>query len=357
MLASIIIRTFNEQRYLHELLTAISHQHGEHSASEVVVVDSGSTDDTLAIAASHGARIVHIDKAHFSFGRSLNVGCAAAHGDVLVFISGHCVPTDGEWLNALVAPLINGDVAMTYGRQRGGAGSRFSELQLFEKFYPAESQIPQAGFFCNNANSALRRDVWEHFPFDETLTGLEDMHLGKRLVDAGLRIGYVAEAAVFHYHSETWATVRRRYEREAIALQHILPEVHVTMLDAARYFVSAVVHDSAAASRERRGLVLLPEIIAFRLMQFWGSLRGNHEHRQLSQAQKERYFYPQGSQGEIVTLSARPSATPRFNPSIPSSVNVVSSDRSAPANEGEQRAREGKELPRLRGEAALPLDS
>jgi glycosyltransferase involved in cell wall biosynthesis len=347
MLASIIIRTFNEQRYLGKLLDAIAQQQGDDLTHEVIVVDSGSTDATLRIASAHGARIVHIDKAHFSFGRSLNVGCEAAGGEVLVFVSGHCVPTSSSWLHSLVRPLGAGDIALTYGRQQGGRGSRFSEVQLFEKFYPAISQVPQAGFFCNNANSALRRDVWERFPFDEELTGLEDMHTGKRLVDAGLRIGYVAEAAVSHYHHETWTSVRRRYEREAIALQHILPEVHVTLFDAVRYFISAVMHDGIAAGHPIQAVRLFPEIVAFRLMQFWGSYRGNHEHRQLSQGQKERYFYPQGAAGEVVEISARP-ANRSATPSTPSSRNAVTTDRRAPAHEGEQRAREGKELPQVR---------
>ena len=350
MLASIIIRTFNEERHLGDLLEAIGRQRGEDLAWEVILVDSGSTDGTVAIAEALGARVVHIDKSEFSFGRSLNLGCSVAQGDAIVFVSGHCVPADDRWLAQLVEPLRSSHIAMTYGRQIGGHQSKFSELQLFDKFYPTLSCIPQSGFFVNNANSALARSVWEAFHFDEELTGLEDMHLGRRLVGAGRQIGYVAEAAVYHYHHETWSAVRRRYEREAIALQHILPEIHITLVDFGRYFTQAIVHDMAAASSIHRALGLLPEIVMFRLMQFWGTYRGNHRHRQLSRSQKERYFYPKGTTGEVVALASRSSGGALgSNSTSSSSSHAVSSDNRAAPHEGEQRAREGEELPRFRG--------
>ena len=288
---SIIIRTYNEERHLDELLRMIARQQTEGLEREVLVVDSGSTDRTQEIAQSHACRIIHIDKSEFSFGRSLNIGCAAAQGDYLVFISGHCVPYDRWWLQQLVAPLHDG-VAYVYGRQLGGNGSKFSECQLFRKYFSESSKIPQEGFFCNNANAALARPAWGKYKFDEELTGLEDMALAKRLIEDGARLGYVADAAVYHYHEEGWEQIRRRYEREAIALQGIMPEVHVTVLDFYRYFLSAVLLDSVAVLQEGKFWKRFPEIVMFRLMQFWGSYRGNHEHRKLSRERKEQYFYP-----------------------------------------------------------------
>ena len=92
MLTSIIIRTLNEERYLPELLAKISEQHTVLTDQEIVVVDSGSTDSTIEIASSYGCRITHISQEEFTFGRSLNVGCDYAEGDIFVFISGHCIP-------------------------------------------------------------------------------------------------------------------------------------------------------------------------------------------------------------------------------------------------------------------------
>lgn len=292
MKASIVIRTYNEGKHIGALLKAIMDQEWNPEDREIVVVDSGSTDGTLQIAQCFPVRVVHIRKEDFSFGRSLNMGCAAATGEALVFVSGHCIPVTGSWLGDLVAPLGRDGVVYTYGGQIGNGESYFSECQIFAKYFPPESRIPQDGYFCNNANSALLRSVWASRPFHEGLTGLEDMHLAKQLVGAGHRIGYVANAAVFHLHDETWAQIKRRFEREAIALQDIMPEVHLSFLDFVRYWLSAVSLDLHAAARGRALLDKAPEIVLYRLMQYWGAYRGNHIHRAMSKRRKEAYYYP-----------------------------------------------------------------
>lgn len=292
MIISIVVRTFNEEEHLSDLLREINEQDLDKGEVEVVIVDSGSTDSTLKIAEEYRCNIVHISKKEFTFGRSLNVGCGAARGEILVFVSGHCIPTSNHWLQELINPLRDGAVAYSYGRQIGNSTSKFSEHQLFRKYYPETSKIPQEGFFCNNANAALRSDVWKENKFNEDVTGLEDMELAKRITETGKSLAYVSTAAVYHIHQESWRKIKTRYEREAIALQHILPEVHVRFPDFLRYVFSAILLDMGSALQEKKLLNVFSEILAFRVMQFWGVYRGNHEHRRLSREMKERYFYP-----------------------------------------------------------------
>jgi glycosyltransferase involved in cell wall biosynthesis len=289
--ASLVIRTYNERRYLPALLEAVAKQSVPAEAREVIVVDSGSTDDTPRIARDHGCRVIDLCREEFSFGRSLNVGCDQARGDVLVFISGHCVPTDGHWLERLITPLTDG-VAMSYGRQVAADTSQFSEHQIFSKHFPSADEPAPNGFFCNNANAAITRRAWERFRFDESLTGLEDLHLGKRIVDAGLKIRYVVDATVRHHHHESWRQVAWRFEREALALQSIMPEIHVHWHDALRYFGIAAVRDWAKARAQGQLLTHGAAIVAYRACQYYGVWKGNHAHRRLSKAAKERYFYP-----------------------------------------------------------------
>jgi rhamnosyltransferase len=292
LLLSVVVRTLNEARYLPELLQGVARQRQNGLRVETVLVDSGSTDGTLQIAQDYGCVITHIRREEFSFGRSLNRGCEVASGDILVFVSGHCVPTDEHWLQRLSQPIVDGLAAYSYGRQLGGPDSRYSECRIFEKYYPAQSRIPQQGFFCNNANSALAREAWATHRFDEELTGLEDMELAKRLVAAGGKVAYVAEAAVYHHHQESWAQVQRRFEREAIALQKIMPQIHVGLTDTARYITSSIRHDVRQA-RANGGLKgRLAEIVRYRVAQYSGSYKGNHEHRKLSRSEKDHYFYP-----------------------------------------------------------------
>lgn len=293
MLASIVIRTLNEGRYLNDLLVMIGRQQTRDLQVETVLIDSGSTDETLAIAARHGARVTQIRKAEFSFGRSLNRGSAFATGEILIYISGHCVPVRTDWLQTLCQPLIDGKAAYSYGRQIGDDDSNYSERRIFAKYYPETSAIPQQGFFCNNANSALLRSAWQAQPFDEELTGLEDMELAKRMVAEGGKIAYVAEAPVFHHHQESWSQVHRRFEREALALRSIMPEVQLSRLDVLRCVLASVRGDWAAARRLGVTSTSRLDMLRYRWNQYRGSYQGNHEHRRLSQAAKERFFFPE----------------------------------------------------------------
>lgn len=289
--ASIIIRTLNEARHLEALLQSISRQQSDWGY-EVILVDSGSTDGTLQIAERHGCRILHIARQEFSFGRSLNRGCEAAEGEVLVIVSGHCIPTDPHWLQHLCRPVLEQQAEYAYGRQLGGDGSHFSEKRIFCKYFPERSAVPQSGFFCNNANAALSRQAWQKYRFNEELTGLEDMELAQRLVRDGGRVGYIAEAAVYHHHEESWPQIQRRFEREAIALQKIMPQLHVSLLDTIRYIFSSFLKDMRQAWRDGHKASML-DVFRYRLNQYWGAYKGNHEHRRMSRAEKEKYFYPQ----------------------------------------------------------------
>lgn len=310
LLASIVIRTLNEATYLDDLLVMVGRQQLRGLAVEVVLIDSGSTDETVDIARQHGCRITTIAKQEFSFGRSLNRGCAFATGDILVFISGHCVPVNEHWLQNLCQPLIDGTVSYTYGRQVGDDDSQFSERRIFAKYFPETSAIPQAGFFCNNANSAILRKAWDTQRFDEDLTGLEDMALAKQLVAQGHKVGYVAEAPVFHHHRETWAAVRRRFEREAIALQQIMPEVHLTRLDVLRYVASSVLMDWKSAARHGKLRASFWDILRYRVAQYTGSYAGNNDHRKVSQDRKEEFFFPTTKKSDATDDWLKPNRRP-----------------------------------------------
>ncbi len=297
---SIIIRTLNEDRYLPELLSSIQEQQSSFT-HEVVLIDSGSTDNTLNIAERFGCRILHISRAEFSFGRSLNRACEASHGEFLVFVSGHCIPYDQEWLQNLVEPLKERIVDYCYGRQLGGPHTHWSESQIFFKYFPESSRLPQEGFYCNNANSAILAETWKRYRFDEELTGLEDMHLAKRLIANQEFIGYAGNACVYHLHHENWKQIQRRFEREALALQQISPEILLRRRDIIRYFTRAVLGDTMKDLKNTVKPVNFYKIVRYRFHQYLGSYYGNHLHKRVSSDLRDTYFYPSHSKGIPLT--------------------------------------------------------
>ena len=272
MNCSLVIRAFNEEKHLPRLFQGIRSQTVEDV--EVILVDSGSTDSTVDIARSHGAQIVHIPPAEFTFGRSLNLGIQAASRDLVVIASAHVYPVYPDWIELLLAPFRDGQVALAYGKQRGPATAKFSEQQIFHQWYPERSLPRQPNSFCNNANAAIRRRLWMVNPYDETLTGLEDLAWAKWAMEQGYAVSYSAEAEVIHVHNETPRAVFNRYRREAIAFKSIHPEAHFNLYDFFRLTAMNTFSDLWHAARGRLLWRNLASIFWYRFMQFHGTRLG-----------------------------------------------------------------------------------
>jgi glycosyltransferase involved in cell wall biosynthesis len=307
---SIVIRALNEAKWIGQALEACRNQDlPDDLEVELVLVDSGSTDETVEIARRHNCKVLQISKTHFTFGRSLNIGCDGADGEILVFISAHCIPEGCKWLSRLIAPLTEGKCDYVYGRQIGKAGvTKFSEHQVFAHYFPAKGPLAQDGIFCSNANGAIKREVWTRLRFDEEVTGLEDMVLAKAIVSSGGRIGYVADASVTHVHEETYRQTKRRYFREALTMRDIMPEVQFNLFDLARCLTAGVTHDLVEAIREGVFLSSFVSILSFRFAQYWGTYRGHNEHRTLSRSQKQSYYYPKPPQR--LAAASKPAQSP-----------------------------------------------
>ena len=259
---------------------------------EVILVDSGSVDKTVAIAESFGVKILHISKDEFTFGRALNKGCAAATGDICVFPSAHVYPVFDTWLEKLAEPFENERVVLTYGRQRGDERNKFSEHQIFARWFPPFSSCPQDGYFCNNANSAIRRSVWENQPYDETLTGLEDLAWAKEAQTKGGWLAYVAEAEIIHVHEEAWEQVRNRYRREAIAMRTIDKHVTFSAFDFVSLLLRNITSDLKSAFQQNSLSEHFASILQFRYNQLLGTYWGYNGPPEVSEQLRKRFYYP-----------------------------------------------------------------
>ena len=71
-----------------------------------------------------------------------------------------------------------------------------------------------------------------------------------------------------------------------------MPEVHVSFYDFLHFIITAVFNDFVEAKRKGVLIRNIKDIVLFRLMQFWGSYKGNKKHRELSAQAKFKYFYP-----------------------------------------------------------------
>lgn len=296
---SIVIRCYNEEQHIGRLLSGIMQQTVKDV--EIILVDSGSEDATLSIASQFPVKVVHISPEDFSFGRALNKGCEAAFGKFLVFISAHCYPVYNDWLEQLLTPFTDHQVSLVYGKQRGNEITQFHEHQIFASWFPDKSNLRQDQPFCNNANCAIRRDTWEQIPYDEELTGLEDLDWAKKAREVGYHIAYSAEAVIIHVHEESPLRVYNRYRREAIALKQILPHERFTLWDFIRLSAINISADCYKALKERVLCRNLKSIILFRYMQFWGTYRGFAQRDVVSRKLRQTFYYPNNLKHSINT--------------------------------------------------------
>ncbi len=188
---------------------------------EVVVVDSGSSDDSVEIARRFGAVVREIAPAEFSHGGARNVGAGLARGELLVFISQDAFPVDERWLELLTRPLReNRAVAGVYGRQLPHEGARPPEIFFLSFLYGGEgrrqsvrdaSQLSMDTTLFSNVNAAMPRALWEAYPFVEDIIMSEDQDWSRRVLLAGYAIVYEPDAAVRHSHDYTLVAAFRRF--------------------------------------------------------------------------------------------------------------------------------------------------
>jgi glycosyltransferase involved in cell wall biosynthesis len=185
---SVLIRTFNSEKTLGRVLSGLKLTEGE----EYIVVDSGSTDSTLSIAASHGARIIHAT-GPFNYSKSLNLGFRAAQNPWVLVISSHSVPVVPNFLEVFrcAARDFPAKVVVGYGPNTLNGQGPYDDDKV--RYYTQEN-YKVVEFSCGNGNGLYRRSAWEEVPFNETIRTGEDRAWLAEIFKRGFSIGFVSRA-------------------------------------------------------------------------------------------------------------------------------------------------------------------
>jgi rhamnosyltransferase len=195
---SIIIRTKNEEKWINSCLSAVFNQTYENI--EVIIVDNNSLDRTLEKARKFPVyKYVTIEE--YLPGDALNIGIKASSGEYIVCLSAHCIPVNNFWLSSLVDAIEEqDDYAGVYGRQEPMSFSRPSDKRDLLTVFGLDKKIQIKDSFFHNANSIIKRELWEKYPFDEVATNIEDRLWAQNMLSIGYRIVYEPLASVYHYH-------------------------------------------------------------------------------------------------------------------------------------------------------------
>ncbi|MCC6191164.1 MAG: glycosyltransferase family 2 protein [Anaerolineales bacterium] len=234
---SIILLTLNGGQPLANTLDAIAAQDLAAGPSplpppEIVAIDSGSRDGTLAVLRARGLEPHRIPSEQFSHGGTRNLGARLAQGNWLIYLSQDAVPAHPRWLANLTRHLHDPQVAAAFGRQLPPAGMDPIGTFFLEQTYPprafrhaptppgAERTSIQRIFF-SNVNAAIRKEVWARCPFPEDLIMSEDQAFARAALAAGYSLVYDPEAGVTHGHRYSLPQLFRRQFDSGYSLRGI----------------------------------------------------------------------------------------------------------------------------------------
>ncbi len=217
---SIIIPTLNAGTVLPMLFQSIVNQ--SMIVDEVMIVDSSSNDNTVALAMSLGATVVSVKRDEFDHGATRTIAGKKAKGNILVYLTQDVLLVN-EYSIANLVQAFNAheDIGAAYGRQLPykGASPYGAHLRYFN--YPSTSYIRDLHdkntfgiktAFLSNSFAAYRRDAMEKIGwFKEDIILGEDAYAGAKLLISGYKLAYVAEAAVYHSHNYSLGMEFRRY--------------------------------------------------------------------------------------------------------------------------------------------------
>jgi len=218
---SIIVRTKNEERWITACLAGIFSQ--SHKDFEVILVDNKSSDKTVEKALQFNiAKIVACED--YKPGLALNLGIRESKGEYIVCLSGHCIPVNNKWIESLVRNFEDSAVAGVYGRQEPLAFTPDFDKRDLSIIFGLDRRVQEKDSFFHNANSMLRRKLWEKVQFDENVTNIEDRIWAEKMIQKGYKLIYEPEASVYHYHGIHHSGDKNRCANVVRILESINPE-------------------------------------------------------------------------------------------------------------------------------------
>ncbi|MDX9720462.1 MAG: glycosyltransferase family 2 protein [Myxococcota bacterium] len=266
---TIIMRTKNSADIVHQALASMFAQ--DFKDFELLVVDSGSTDETLDMVAAYPHRLQQIRPEDYFPGRVLNQGAAAAAGEILVFWNSDVVALDPHALGRLVAAFDREELVAAFARQLPRPEAHVWVRRDYRRSFPERGPAPP-WISLSLPLAAMRKRIWEQRPFYTDAWASEDSEWGHWARRAGYEVAYVADARVMHSHNYTLRQLYGRMfvEGEADAFIH---GGKASLLGHVRGYVGAVLGDCAAEWKEGR-LRDMPLAFARRAVFQWAHLKG-----------------------------------------------------------------------------------
>ena len=218
--AGLIVPTLNAGSLWESWLKAFEQQTRKPDC--LLVIDSSSSDGTIALARAQGFEVQVIPKSEFNHGGTRQFGVNVLSAvDIIVFLTQDALLASPDAIEKLLAAFEDERVGAAYGRQlpHRSAGPIAAHARLFN--YPAESQLRSLEdrtrfgiktVFISNSFAAYRRSALMQvggFPIDTIMN--EDTYIAGKMLVSGWKIAYCADAQVFHSHDYSFQDEFKRY--------------------------------------------------------------------------------------------------------------------------------------------------
>lgn len=202
---SFVIPVLNGELYLRQCLESIERELLE--GDEILVMDNGSTDQTLSIIHEHPHVMVDVYPG-VTIAALRNRGAARASKDLLAFIDADCRLASG-WRRSVQAVMSDSSVHATGSQCTVPEGAGWIERAWFSQRSSQQSQVE----WLNTANLIVRKDVFVSLGgFDESLISNEDCEFGERLNHASYRM--IESPMIRVDHLDNPKSLREFYKRE-----------------------------------------------------------------------------------------------------------------------------------------------
>ena len=189
---SLYIPCFNASGYLKECLEAVLKQ--TYPIYEILVIDDGSTDDTLKIASTFSVRCISNER-NLGLAAVRNIAIRQAKGDLIASLDADCSP-DPFWLQRLMEDITDERIAGAGGRvleKEGGLADIWRKNHMPQDWGKDRIINPQ---FLYGANTLFRKNSLEAVGLynEEYKTNNEDVDISTRLRQKGFSLVYDPQA-------------------------------------------------------------------------------------------------------------------------------------------------------------------